>query len=131
MQRDMGKYVVVKVADAKQALTPVDFEALCDLSAFVDEFRVSVGKHPMECVVVEVDWPEYEAVWQMISDRVDGEQNMLIKEGIHSLNARILELEAQRDAAYDELHKLRPAIKAIFDRDVWTAVGKAHGVTGD
>lgn len=80
MQRDMGKYVVVKVADAKQALTPVDFEALCDLSAFVDEFRVSVGKHPMECVVVEADWPEYETVWQMIADRVDGEQQQPMPE---------------------------------------------------
>ena len=33
----------------------------------------------------------------------------------------IRELELKLQAAYDELNKLRPAIKAVFDRDVLNA----------
>ena len=31
----------------------------------------------VSCVVVEADWPEYEIVWQMIQDRVEGRPNTL------------------------------------------------------
>jgi hypothetical protein len=33
----------------------------------------------------------------------------------------IRELELRLQAAYDELNKIRPTTKAIFDRDVWVA----------
>lgn len=35
--------------------------------------------------------------------------------------AEIRELELRLQAAYDELNKIRPATKAIFDRGVWDA----------
>lgn len=33
------------------------------------------GKALVGCVVVEEDWPEYEVVWKMIQDRVEGSMN--------------------------------------------------------
>lgn len=48
---------------------------------FKREIRYSVIKiatgRPVECVVVESDWPEYEIVWQMIQDRMEGRPNEL------------------------------------------------------
>ena len=34
--------------------------------------RKALGKPPLECVVVESDWPEYELVWKMIEARMTG-----------------------------------------------------------
>lgn len=48
---------------------------------FKREIRYSVIKiatgRPVECVVVESDWPEYEIVWKMIQDRMEGRPNEL------------------------------------------------------
>lgn len=38
--------------------------------------KLKTGK-PVECVVVEKDWPEYEIVWQMIQDRMEGRPNKI------------------------------------------------------
>jgi len=37
------------------------------------------------------------------------------------------DLLAELDAAYLEMRKIRPAVKAIFDRDVWDRVAKLDG----
>lgn len=34
-------------------------------------------------------------------------------------------IERELNAAYEELRKLRPAVKAIFDRSVWDRAGKS------
>jgi hypothetical protein len=36
--------------------------------------KIKTGKQ-VDCVVVEKDWPEYEIVWKMIQDRVEGKGN--------------------------------------------------------
>jgi hypothetical protein len=33
--------------------------------------KIKTGKR-VDCVVVEADWPEYEIVWRMIQDRMEG-----------------------------------------------------------
>lgn len=47
--------------------------------------ELALMTHSPGCVVVESDWPEYELVWDMIKDRVEGRPN------------RITELKAERD----------------------------------
>lgn len=66
------RYIVLKIADVNNALTYSDQQMLQLIADIVARYRAKAGKHPMECVVVECDWPEYEAVWKMIADRVDG-----------------------------------------------------------
>lgn len=70
MKREI-RYVVVKIKDAQNHLSQADLDRLQNLAMSVNAGRLAEGKHPMECVVVESDWPEYERVWQMIADRVD------------------------------------------------------------
>lgn len=50
----------------------------------------------VECVVVEHDWPEYEAVWKMIERRVTGDQTQtdhLADDAIREISARFPEWE--------------------------------------
>ncbi len=64
------RYIVLKRKDVNKALTTdlwLHLEEICDT---VNYFRGLKG--PLECVVVEKDWPEYEIVWKLIEDRVNG-----------------------------------------------------------
>ena len=46
------------------------------------------------CVVIEEDWPEYDIVWQMLQDRIEGKPNILDRQ-----SAMIAELQARIEAA--------------------------------
>lgn len=71
MKREQ-RYLVLKIADIERELSPFQRGQLAEYAAVVEIGRASRGKPPLECVVVESDWPEYEPVWKMIADRVDG-----------------------------------------------------------
>lgn len=67
------RYVVVKIKDLVEASGDIDpstgrSEAECVLRNFLEGWAVPTR----ECVVVEADWPEYEAVWKMIENRMNG-----------------------------------------------------------
>jgi len=65
------RYVVVKVKDAKE-FSDSDKRKLFDVEKASQAIRIARGKNPLECVVVEHDWPEYEIVWRMLEDRMMG-----------------------------------------------------------
>ena len=69
-----ARYVVLKNADIMQCLTVNELIALRRIEAKVGEHRAEIGKPPLECVVVEADWPEYEPTWKAIEARVAGER---------------------------------------------------------
>lgn len=76
MERE-ERYYVIKKSDLEAALkvkriTQTDVEDLKELLARLNTQRFVSNKEMLKCVVVESDWPEYETVWQMIEDRVDG-----------------------------------------------------------
>jgi len=52
------------------------------------------------CVVVEDDWPEYEIVWKMIQDRIEGKPNII--EQLFAASQRIAELEAIIKASQEQ-----------------------------
>lgn len=66
------RYVVLKVSDIQKYLSYDDEDALEDLCGIIASGRERDGKAPLNCVCVKDDWPEYEAVWDMIEKRVDG-----------------------------------------------------------
>lgn len=76
MERE-ERYYVIKKSDLEAALkvkriTQTDIEDLKELLARLNTQRFVSNKEMLKCVVVESDWPEYEKVWRMIEDRVDG-----------------------------------------------------------
>lgn len=66
------RYIVMKRKDVKAALDADERGLLNSLCGKINDYRVGEGKSPLECVVVESDWPEYEATWGAIERRVDG-----------------------------------------------------------
>ncbi|UAN48032.1 DUF550 domain-containing protein [Serratia sp. JSRIV001] len=71
MQRE-NRYIVIKEADAKNILGPLNYKLLHTIADSIERGRSIKGKAPLECVVVESDWPEYEPLWKAIEARVDG-----------------------------------------------------------
>lgn len=63
--------------------------------------KLKTGR-PVDCVVVEADWPEYEIVWKMIEDRMAGKPN------------RIAELEAQLKSRAEITVNPTPTVSAIM-----------------
>ena len=73
MEREHHRYMVLKYKDIVKHLTEDEQMALVGLANKVDAGRRSEGKRgPIECVVVEADWPEYLDTWSKIAARVDG-----------------------------------------------------------
>ncbi|WP_394294648.1 hypothetical protein [Aeromonas rivipollensis] len=60
------RYGVIKFSDANAALTEGEREQLATLMEKVAWHRIEQGKAPLECVVVESDWPIYDATWAAV-----------------------------------------------------------------
>lgn len=65
------RYIVFKISDLGNSLKGDEIRRLAQEYA---EYRQWLGKKPLECVVVESDWPEYEPTWKAIEARVTGAQ---------------------------------------------------------
>lgn len=75
-------------------------------------YLTDIGVDTIESVVVEHDWPEYEAVWDMIEARVDGKPS------------RIATLEAQLAEAGEAVKRGHDAIAEYYR--YWTG-GETRG----
>ena len=68
------RYLVFKLADVEKDFFPSEISQLLRLYETQQSMRKQSGKPPLECVVVESDWPEYEPTWRAIEARVTGAQ---------------------------------------------------------
>ena len=66
------RYIVFKISDLGNSLKGDEIRKLAREYA---EHRQRLRKKPLECVVVEKDWPEYEPTWKAIEARVTGAQS--------------------------------------------------------
>ncbi|WMC11739.1 hypothetical protein PU634_05070 [Oceanimonas pelagia] len=60
------RYWVAKVSDANAALTEQERGQLAALMQKVAAHREVAGKTPLECVVVESDWPIHDSTWAAV-----------------------------------------------------------------
>lgn len=68
------RYIVFKLSDVEERFTPSEKQQLARLAEVQRVGRSEAGKPPLECVVVEKDWPEYDPTWKAIEARVTGAQ---------------------------------------------------------
>ena len=136
-----ARYVVLKSADVMQCLTVNELIALRHIQAKVAEHRAETGKPPLDCVVVESGWPEYEPTWQAIEARVTGERPAPIEQdtSVRKAWARFSnELHRSPDAPYPGMADAfeRHFSQSFTDREwraesaTWAAAWKAaknHG----
>jgi hypothetical protein len=64
------RYVVFKLKDIKKYLHPMDQQILMELGNRIAKGRREDVKPPLNAVVVEQDWPEFEMVWAAIEARM-------------------------------------------------------------
>lgn len=64
------RYLVLKFIDVNKYLTETEKEMLLAITKKVAKGRADECKMPLECVVVESDWPEYEPTWAAIEARM-------------------------------------------------------------
>jgi len=96
------RYVILKRRDVNR-LPHWQKEALREILTEIENIMP-----PREYVVVESDWPEYEAVWEMIQARVEGRPNRIAElEGkqrwhypAHNLDVPNLPEPGQKVVAY-------------------------------
>jgi len=69
-------YIVLKRKDVNEYLLTRDQDKLNDIIDVINRNRLDDNKSPLQCVVVESDWPEYEKVWDMIETRIKEESKI-------------------------------------------------------
>ncbi len=61
------RYLVIKRSDIKKYLNKFNQDWLLDIAEGISRGRIiTEDKPPLECVVVEHDWPIYDDVWKMV-----------------------------------------------------------------
>lgn len=60
------RYMVAKQSDITAALDEHQQGELSSLLEMVEGYRINSGKRPLQCVVVERDWPNYADTWAAI-----------------------------------------------------------------
>lgn len=65
------RYIVFKLSDIRK-LDDARANMLKDLAEAVVQVRQDAGKPPLQAVVIEHDWPEYEPTVALLAARVDG-----------------------------------------------------------
>lgn len=91
----------MKCRDLAKYLGERDLDVLSQISDTVNDCRAAEGKVPVECVVVEHDWPEYEIVWHMIQARMQGTPNEL-----EELTSKLAETELRLSTQQKKLECL-------------------------
>ena len=97
------RYIVFKLSDVEEHFTPGERQQLARLAEVQRVGREEAGKAPLECVVVEADWPEYEPTWKAIEARMTGAQPAPIEQdtSVRKAWARFShELHRSPDAPY-------------------------------
>jgi hypothetical protein len=66
------RYVVIKIKDIEKYVPGYKWKLMQEMICEdIEKKRALEGKPPVECICIERDWPEYEPVLKMLSDRVD------------------------------------------------------------
>lgn len=73
-----NRYIVIKRADVVDADNVFNTAALKATEEFSRKIRENLGKPPMQCLVIEKDWPEYETVKAMLLARINSKDKPFI-----------------------------------------------------
>lgn len=77
-----SRYYVIKEADLYEAgrvgLIPLHFfETLVSIKSALDAVRAQNHKSPLETLIIEKDWPEYQPAFNLLAARVMSELNAI------------------------------------------------------
>jgi len=110
-----NRYMIIKRADAKKYLSSEEIEELSFIEANICAARMLDERPPLDALVIEKDWPEYETALKLLSDRVDGTENDLCNELIRIAGALGLDPEFF-DTESSQQHCMLEMARAAADR---------------
>lgn len=70
-----NRYLVIKQKDIESILSPSEKIRLACMADKINESRKSDGRDLLKCVVIESDWPEYQAARTVLLSRIRHEQS--------------------------------------------------------
>lgn len=109
------RYIVFKLSDLGDSLKGDEIRRLAREYA---EHRQRLRKKPLECVVVEKDWPEYEPTWGAIAARVTGAEQPTSHAFDDSATIAGLKSAVSRlSACLDEFRALLVEVDDVCGRD--------------
>ena len=68
-----NRYLVLKKADIEKYISLETQILLGQVAQAIEHHRHDEGRSPLECIVVESDWPEYKPTLSALETRVDAE----------------------------------------------------------
>lgn len=101
------RYIILKMKDL-ELLNDERLELVRDAVHYVDQARTNAGKRPLEAVVIEKGWPEYEPTVALLSARVDGQEAPTGKK----VGELTLEVGMRTATAQDERERVAAALRA-------------------
>lgn len=120
------RYAVVKLGDVSGTSFP---PVLAQIERVANECRAERGAGPLEALVIERDWPEYELAFAALSARVDGAEQNEMPAPFGWINASAAETIAGGDrvstritperANDDDLALFRSGIVEALVRRLW------------
>ena len=78
-----NRYVVFKRSDMRKYLSQSECKQVEGLALHICLSRECDGKHPLNCLIVEPDWPEFEPTWGAIEARVTGAEQPTSRRSPH------------------------------------------------
>jgi hypothetical protein len=105
-----NRYIVIKIRD----LDAYASHLKAALSKITNEIEILCGNR--EYVVVESDWPEYEIVWKMMQDRVEGNAQPAAEVKVSNLQVSVADHAYQHaiDHGHNHMFGLRAALEAAL-----------------
>ncbi|HIF6022944.1 TPA: hypothetical protein ACX3GV_004515 [Vibrio parahaemolyticus] len=107
------RYVVAKMKDIDASLDGHQKGELFSLLEMVEGHRVQSGKLPIQCVVVEHDWPNYSETWASVERLAKG--NTKTVEGVLYEMAS----NARENGCPDHADALEDAIQRMYDEGLF------------
>ena len=102
------RYYVFKVKDVEEYCTKYSISSLNEIGKVIEVGRNLSGKPPFACVVVENDWPMYEAVWKAIEDYRESE---IFEKELSCLNTEQLKVRVRTQRK--SIKKLQATIEEL------------------
>lgn len=119
------RYIVIKLKDADRHLDDDDRDLLTGVLEKIRIGRMLCGKQPLECVVVESDWPEHDAVWRMVEARCSSSKEN-IKDGLREAMVNLINQSKRRMCANGNWKECRDATISCCMPDLRDAIATAE-----
>lgn len=112
------RYLIIKRADMERYLSPESAAILIRMASLVAGGRQRDRRAPMQGLVIERDWPEYQISLDLLESRVDGTTPMVMTYAQHE--EKLSEILTERDHREGIIDQILDLVLGV-DRPEWSS----------